>query len=264
MSTTLLRRRRLAQAGLSMVELLVGLTIGVFVLIAALGSLVLTRTSGTVIADSASLISQGNQAMRLIGFHLRQGGAIELRPVDPAAAPGSRLYQFSDLFNGNDGTGRVVEGVEGGASPDTLIISYETRTDAVSRDCLGAATAAGLPRVQNRFFVSAQSLMCEGSSGGTAQAVLDQIEDFQVGYWVRQGAAPASTLVLRDASQVAGAGGWANVVAVEVCLQLPGTISSHPTAAGSTFLNCRDVATAQDGRQRLVLRSTLHLRNQGQ
>jgi len=264
MNTLNRHRRWRSQSGLSLVELLVGLSVGALVLVAALSSLVLTRGSGAVIADSASMIAQGNHATRLIGFHLRQGGAIELRPVDPAASAGDRLYQFSDLYNGNNGSGRVVEGEEGGNAPDTLTISYETRTDEVTRDCLGAATAAGLPRVQNRFFVDNQALLCQGSGGGAAQAVADNVEDFQVRYWVQQGVAPALTLERQDADAVDAAGTWANVVAVEICLQMMGDIQSHPSVAGASFLNCNDVSTAQGGRQRQVLRSTLHIRNQGQ
>lgn len=264
MSAPNLHRRWRSQSGLSLVELLVGLTIGAFILIAALSSLVLTRGSGAVIADSATLIAQGNHATRLIGFHLRQGGAIEIAPVDPAAPPGGRLYQFSDLFNGNDGTGRVVEGDEGGSAPDALTISYEVRSNEVTRDCLGAPTAAGLPRVQNRFFVDGDRLQCQGSGGGAAQPVADNVEDFQVWYWVQQGVAPALTLVRREAGQVVAAGGWANVVAVEICLQLMGDIQGLPAVAGASFLNCQDASTPQGGRQRQVLRSTLHIRNQGQ
>ena len=152
------------QKGISLIELMVGLAIGLLVALAAVGTLVLTRTSGTTLADSSQLISQGNNVMRLISFHLRQSGAIELTPVDPLLSPGDRYYMFSDLFTGNNAAGLVVQGEEGGSTaPDTLDISYENRVDDrgtpsdvdddvhVSRDCLGAETAATLTRIQNHF-----------------------------------------------------------------------------------------------------------------
>lgn len=252
------------QAGASLIELMVGLTIGLFVLLAAIGTLVLTRTSGTVVADSSAMIAQGNNAMRLVAFHLRQSGAIEVQPIDPALPPGDRRYTFSDAFNGNNGAGLVVQGTEGGAGPDTLTISYENRGAAITRDCLGQQTAAGLPRVQNRFSLTNNTLDCLGSGNANAQPVADNVEDFQVLYWVQQGAAPNQTQFRRQADQVVAAGGWANVVAVDVCLQMRGEMSNHPVIAGTTFLNCRDGNTAHDGRQRQIFRSTLYLRNQGQ
>ena len=264
MSARHLRRTPRRQRGQSLVELMVGVTIGLFVLTAGIGTLVLTRTSGTAIADSAMLVAQGNNALRLMGFMVRQSGAIEIAPVDPAAAPGNRIYMFSDQFNGNNGGGLVVEGTEGGTGPDTLTISYENRGAQITPDCLGAPTAAGLPRVQNRFSVNGTTLECLGSGSTTAQGVADEVEDLQVQYWVRQGVAAAATVVRRQADQVVAAGGWANVVAVEICLQMRGLSTGNPVPSGSTFLNCRGVATAHDGRQRQVFRTTLDLRNQGQ
>jgi hypothetical protein len=83
-----------------------------------------------------------------------------------------------------------------------------------------------------------------------------------VWYWVQAGTGAAATQIRRDASQVVAAGGWANVAAVEVCLQIRGEINDNPVISGSTYTNCRGVSTARDGRLRQVLRSTFNLRNQ--
>lgn len=251
------------QQGVSLIEMMVGITIGLLVVLAAVGTLVLTRTSGTTVADSSQLISQGNNLMRLISFHLRQSGAIELTPIDPLIAPGDRHYMFSDLFTGNNAAGFVVQGVEGGSSaPDSMTISYENRGDTVSRDCLGATTAAGLARIQNHFEFAdtPPRLTCLGSGSATAQPVAENVEDFQVWYWV---APTGATRIRRQADQVVAAGGWINVVAVEVCLQMRGEMR-HPVISGSKYINCRGTATDNDGFQHQILRSTFQLRNQGQ
>ncbi len=253
------------QRGASLVELMVGLTIGLLVVLAAMGTIVLTRSSSTTVADSSVMITQGNNAMRLIGQTLRQSGAIELVPLDATQPLGSRQYVFSNDFTGVGGTGFVMQGTEGGTSgTDTLTVSYQNRTDDTTRDCLGNTTPAGLNRVENLFSVNGTELRCLGSGNATPQPVVDNLEDFQVLYWVQTGTGAAATQIRRAADQVVAAGGWNNVVAVDVCLQLRGEVSNHPIIAGSTFTNCQEAATAHDGRMHQVFRSTFDLRNRGQ
>ena len=251
------------QRGASLIELMVGVTIGMLVVLAAASTIVLTRSSSTSISDSSLMVSQGNNAMRMIGQLLRQAGAVELIPIDATQPVGSRQYLFSNAFTGVNAGGLAIQGTEGAASPDTLSIAFENRGDEMSRDCLGnATTAAG--RVQSQFSVTGTNLNCLGSGNANAQPVTENVEDFQVLYWVQQGVAPNQTQIRRTASQVVAAGGWNNVVAVDVCLQLRGDIATHPVISGSTYINCREVSTAHDGRLHQIFRSTFQLRNQGQ
>jgi type IV pilus assembly protein PilW len=248
--------------GASLIELMVGITIGLLVVLAAIGTIVLTRTSGMTVADSSLMISQGNNAMRLLGSSLRQAGAIEVTPVDSASPVGEQLFLFSNAF-----AGMVVQGTEGGAAPDTLITAQEGRAgNTVIRDCLGAITAAA--RIQNTFTVVGTNLRCLGSGNATEQPIAENVEDFQVFYWVQIGAGAATTQQRMNATQVVAAGGWNNpvspIVAIDVCLQLRGDQAGHPVAAGSTFINCQGTNTVRDSRLHQVFRSTFKLRNQGQ
>jgi type IV pilus assembly protein PilW len=210
------------------------------------------------------MITQGNNAMRMIGFNLRQSGAIELAPLDPGLPVGQRVYNFNDFYTGNGGgawtPGLIVEGTDGGTNPDTLTLSFENRANAVTRDCLGNTTAVAT-RVQSTFSVSGSSLQCLGSGNANAQPIADNVEDFQVWYWVQAGTGPTATQIRRTADQVGAAGGWTNVVAVEICLQIRGEFQNVPITGG-TYVNCRDVSTPRDNRLRQVFRSTFNLRNQ--
>lgn len=256
------------QLGASIIELLVGIAIGLLVILAAMGTIVMTRASGGTVADASLMVSQGNNAMRLIGFYLRQTGTIELLPSDPAAAVGARLFEFSNLFDGVNGTGFAVQGTEGGAAPDTLTISQENRGGAVTRDCLGAASPVGVNRVQTAFTVTTTAgvttLNCLGSGNAISQPVAENVEDFQVMYWVQTGTGAAATQQQMNATQVQAAAAWNNVIAVNVCLQVRGEQTGNPVIAGTTFANCQGGSTARDARLHQVFRSTYNLRSQGQ
>lgn len=248
--------------GASLIELMVGITIGLLVVLAAIGTIVLTRTSGVTVADSTMMISQGNNVMRLLGFSLRQAGAIELVPIDSAIPFEKQQFLFSNAF-----TGSVVEGIEGGAAPDTLTAAQEARAgNTVIRDCLGAAPATA--RVQSSFSVVGTNLLCQGSGNpnpvsNVPQPIAENVEDFQIFYWVQTGAGAATTQQRMNATQVVAAGGWTiNIVAVDVCLQLRGDQTGHPVIASNTFVNCQGSTTARDGRLHQVFRSTFKLRNQ--
>ncbi len=177
------------QRGLSLVELLIGITIGLLVVIAALGSLSFTQVTSTAVGDSARLQQRANSAFRTMGFQLRQAGATEVAQAGPA------VRFSSGQFNGWNGAGRNLDGVEGsGSTPDTLRLSYEDGSGA--RDCLGnpPTTTAGI-RVDNVFYVDAGRLMCKGADG-TIQAILDGVEDFQVTYGLQNVTALAIPAVL--------------------------------------------------------------------
>lgn len=253
------------QHGASLIELMVGITIGLLVVIAAIGTIVLTRTSGATVADSSLMISQGNNAMRLISWQLRPAGAIELAPLNNGVAAVEQQFMFSNQFDGVNGAGFVLQGTEGGAAADSITIAQENRGAAVTRDCLGAASPGGVNRVQAAFSVVGTNLLCAGSGNpNTPQPVAENVEDLQVFYWVQTGAGATATQQRMNAIQVGAATAWNNIVAVDVCLQLRGEQAGHAIVAGSTFVNCQGTNTVRDGRLHQVFRSTFRLRNQGQ
>ena len=63
------------QLGASIMELMVGITIGLLVVIAALGSLVYTHVSSTTMVDATRLQQKADSTFRLINFQTLQAGA---------------------------------------------------------------------------------------------------------------------------------------------------------------------------------------------
>lgn len=71
-------QRHQGQRGLSLIETMVGITVGLLTVLAAVGTLMVTRQGSTTVSESYRLASAGNTAMRLIAATIRQGGAAEL------------------------------------------------------------------------------------------------------------------------------------------------------------------------------------------
>ncbi len=264
------RPRRL-QHGLSLIETMVGITVGLLTVLAAVGTLMVTRQGGTTVSESYRLSSAGNATMRLIAATIRQAGATEL----VQAAPGGNVSFgfFTDRAAGAAGD-QLVSGTEGaGGVPDTLVVSYQHRDDDVTRDCLGNSPGAPPERIDNTFSVTTVELRCVGNRGSTgtvigagAQALVGDnanqntqiaVEDFQVWYWVIN-AAGQQRRVTANNVPAATPLGWPAVDAVEVCLQLRGTATNYPTA---NFTNCAGTSVANGGRLHQVFRGVYKLRN---
>src|ERR1700712_292745 len=124
------------QGGVSLVELLVGLTLGLMVVAAAIGTLIVSRTASGAVGDLSQLQQQGSYALRVIAVQMRQAGSIA--PVKDSI---TSLYSFSDAFIGFGGNSSVVTGSDGaGSSADTVSVSNEPldgNPDTRPRDCLG-------------------------------------------------------------------------------------------------------------------------------
>ena len=272
------------EAGLSLVELLVGIAIGLMVVLAATGTLVLNRTSSNTISDTAAITAQASNALRQMAYLLRQTGAMESTATpDTAALPAAQqtfdLATFGAAPPGaafaHPVTGTITGIITGrnnltasGLTYDELTFVFSSRGAAVSRDCLGNQAAAMNADLPNRFFLQADNpgaavsetnrpnLMCQGLSANPAQPVARNVEDLQIQYLVDQGA----TQQWRNAAQVQAAGAWNQVTALELCLLLRGEVN-HGASLTGNYTNCNGVVTAHDRFWRVAMRQTVQLRN---
>jgi type IV pilus assembly protein PilW len=233
---------------MGLVDLLVGLGIGLLVALAAQDSLLQSQRAATAVNESNRLQQDASTALRILGHQLKQTGA----PVLVDATAGQVRIQREV----SDNQGGALGGTDGGAQgPDTLSVAYPLDATADARDCLGQSPAG--TTVRSTFRVSGQELQCLGSAARpTYQALVAGVEDFQVWYGVRQG----DTLQYRPASAVPE---WSTVVTVQVCLVLVGESRTYP-APSIGAQGCRDnKLQAQDGRLRRVFRQVFSLRHHG-
>jgi type IV pilus assembly protein PilW len=249
------------QRGLSIIELMVALAIGLLIVAAGLVILVDTRLTSATVVDGSRLQGRADMMLRVLGFHLSQAGAVEL------ADNGAGAVVFSGEYTGYDPavTGSAfmsVHGVDGGTSAsDTLRISYED--DGTILDCRGNRTTtvsgSGASRIDHQFTRStAGELMCRGASGTTELAIGDGVEDFQVSFRVRNGTGGATSFSTHSAATMPAAD-WPRVAAVTICLQVAGELTSLP--ANGSVTGCRAQSVAADGRMRRVVWRTYALRN---
>lgn len=273
------------QKGISIVELLVGMAIGLLVLVAAVGSLVYTRVSSTVVGDSSRLQQDASTAFRTIGQQIRQGGARRV-----VAGPGGNV-EFNSQYVGapvpyatGAGTPVLVGGMDGANdAPDTLQISYDTAAiipddpddpdepeapatpwPNQNNDCIGERTSFHEKRSQfpntvfSVFAVNAnQELTCDGSGPTDGAIALAQgVEDFQVWY----GARNTSNDQLTYQSSAVPTAANQQIETVMVCLRMAGQATGNP---GANTTGCNGQVIADDGRIRRTFFRVFNMRNAG-
>lgn len=252
-----------AQRGFSIMELMVGLTVGLLVVIAGIGSLASTQTSSAVLGDSARLQQTADAVFRNVGYHIAQASALEIE------VPGAdlALVSFSNVYNGYDATRPYsIHGNEGASSAaDTLRVSYQD--SGASVDCLGGRPAAipATANVNNMFSKSTTSddLMCLGWSNASSQSVASGVKDFQVWYGVRTGIVPGTeTFRFYTAGAIGAppaAPNWNDVRAVRICIEVVGESTSYQNPS---LINCQGAnVTPTDNLLHRVFWRTYTLRN---
>lgn len=243
------------QSGFSLIELMIGLLVGLVVVIAAMGCLAYTRAASQVVGDSTRLQQDAATAFRIIGQAIRQAGARRL--VD---MPGG-MVAFNPQYKGieahaNTGLAINIKGTDGARNgPDTLTIDRDPTgtTGFDSVDCVGGSVAPG-ENVSNIIRLDAGLLKCGGP--GAQYGLVAGVEDFQVWYGLREG----DGLRYTTASALAqlSPAPWDQVEALRICLRLAGGLKSQP---GTPTRGCQDEVIPNDGRLRRVFFHVFTLRN---
>ncbi|MDM0112678.1 prepilin-type N-terminal cleavage/methylation domain-containing protein [Variovorax sp. J22R133] len=255
------------QRGATLLELLVGLTIGALVIGAAMASMLIARDAATSVSDMSQLQQQGAHAMRNIGIQVRQAGSLDLQLATAggsatsttastaSAASTPTVVEFIDGFVGLDGGAAFVDGVDGaGTKPDSFrVANLPAPLLAAQRfDCLGQEPGE-TGRIDATFAVEKGNLRCKSSTSQN-QPLVEGVAGFRVRYRLQD----EDKVRAMRASEIAKAQFWPGVTAVEVCLDLQG----HERKDSGTYVNCDGQTVTRDGRLHVVLRNVFHLRTQ--
>jgi type IV pilus assembly protein PilW len=289
------------QRGVTLLELLVGITIGLLTIAVAMGALMVSRGVTGSVSDVSDLQQQASYAFRVIGSQLRQSGSIKLKlsatklDNDPTPVLAGEPVAFeTDFSDGSNTFALATDTLSGLDSPSAsqykLTAGYRNYTEdvylrvdpsatpapeSVFRNCLGGR---GTPTLIQSLFVlntASNELRCNGrgAAGDDIQPIVRNAANFQVRYLMQTEAGTGDPkLRYVDAATVGAPGtpGWAQVFAVEVCLVLFGNEKLN-LPAGSTYTDC-DGATAVDlttlaeprnRRAHMVFRNVYQLRSQG-
>lgn len=275
-------RRQRTQHGATLIELMVGITIGLLTITVAMGALMVSRGVSGTVSDASQLQQQSAYAFRVIGLQLRQAGSLYLNLAPQKAA--GEVIDISDpvgleaKIDGFDPAVNTLIGIDDpSASEYKLSVGYRNykeplHTSATSqsmqRNCLGETNSDTL--IQSRFTLdkTLHVLRCAGS--GAAQPFAENIANFEVRYLLQDTMTTPGNPQIRYASASDVGVNWNRVQGVEVCLVLFGTESiempagsSYTDCDGSTAINMTTLTGKRAKRMHMVFRNVYQLRSQG-
>ena len=282
------------QRGVTLLELMVGITIGLLVVAVAMGALMVSRNVSGTISDASGIQQQAAYAIRTIGQQLRQAGSLYLN-LDPnntsvtdSTLAASTPVAFETTASPDaSGAGNSFEPsintLSGTSNSNSITLSvgyrrykeaaFDGTTQSLVRNCLGGPKDDSEDRRMESIFTftpSDSTLRCSGNNA-TAQPILQNVADFQVRYLQQSDGATGDTkiqYVTADTVGEADSGNWSKVQAVEICMVLYGDeVIDIP--AGSQYTDCsgQKVNFPTSGvaarRMHLTFRNVFQLRSQG-
>lgn len=263
------------QRGFNLIELMVGIVIGLLVVAVAGGALMVSRGVSGTVSDASALQQQASYAFRVIGQQLRQSGSLFLNldpnnvgnatsatevSTSPYALPvaiETKRAGASNSFDPRDVSNNSLTGTSTGVTVGYRRYqeqSYQptAATPALqsqSRDCMGGpsdnAANAGFARFQSTFSLGADgSLLCAGTVSATAQPIIGNVASFRLRYLVLgSGGTGNPTVRYVDAgADGSGISNWSQVTGVEVCLVLFGN-ERMDIPSGTNYTDCDGTTT---------------------
>ncbi len=263
---------RTSQRGATLLELMVGITIGLLTVAVALGALMVSRGVSGTVSEASQLQQQASYAFRVIGQQLRQAGSRQLDPVTPPDvhakfyAPNNVPVVFSGIMpiSGKDTPGATEFALEVNyQNIKELTVLEPTDGEYQIRNCLqekAEAASVPLPMVTNKFKRNAtdETLVCSGT--GAAQPIIQNVKDFAIQYLTQATDGDSSAAPTYQYVNATTAGsGWLKVYAVQVCLELEGT--ERIDTVGAKYKKCDGTEVDRGNKLRMVFRNTYHIRN---
>ena len=252
------------QAGLTLIELMSGLAVGLLVVAVATVSLLGSRSVTGAVSDISGIQQQAAYVMRTFGTQLRQAGSLYLDLGLDADGKGEITSATAFQLRGSTDTAIA----ENNGSVTIRFTGYEEPTFAnagpISRNCLGAPgsiPAGTTASIESIFTLNGTDLRCND------QPIAQNVAAFQVRYLLQGTDQDDPTMLYTNSAGVAD---WNRVQGVEVCLVLFGTEridlpegASYTGCDGSTAVNITTLAAPRTNRMHYVFRNVFQLRSQG-
>lgn len=252
------------QTGLTLIELMIGLAVGLLVVAVATVSLLGSRSVTGAVSDISGIQQQAAYVMRTFGTQLRQAGSLYLDLGLDADGDGEITSATAFQLRGSTDTAIA----ENNGSVTIRFTGYEEPTFAnagpISRNCLGAPgsiPAGTTASIESIFTLNGTDLRCND------QPIAQNVAAFQVRYLLQGTDQDDPTMLYTNRDGVAD---WNRVQGVEVCLVLFGTEridlpegASYTGCDGSTAVNITTLAAPRTNRMHYVFRNVFQLRSQG-
>lgn len=285
------KRSRHRQAGLSIVEVLVSLVIGLVVVGAVLMSYITSGQTNKLQAAYAQMNEDAQIGLYILSRDLLLAGYAQALGVDPTTFKFGRTYSNRPVFGCDLGfvsprtSGAVACATTGTAGPAIEMVYEADVTNTVPSggfpsDCLGASLESLQQSVvgtggtttfyitRNRYYLSEgntgrSELHCASSLNNTGQPLVDNVQGMKLWYGEANPADPRQIVRYVSAANVKDSGAdFGYVVSVRVCLLMR---SSEPVLTGedsANYLDCDAVSqTSPDRHVRRAFFTTTALRN---
>lgn len=252
--------------GLSLIEVLVSLVIGLIVVGAVLVSYLGSGKTGRVQAAYAEMNENAQIAMTIMNRDLLLAGYAQPTGVS-GGSTFTRSYSDRPVFGCDKGLDSVSRRNQSapwdatacsgtGADDHVIEVVYEadlTNTVPTSAnvpsDCIGntlPTTVVGTATyyiAHNRFYLSAGSsgrseLYCASQQGATGQPLVDNVEAMRIWYGEANAADPRQIVKYVSASSVAD---WGRVLSVRVCMLMKSSEAVLNSEDPLTYLDCDGV-----------------------
>jgi len=271
------------QNGLSLIELMIAMLIGIFLLAGISKSYIDSKNASTQTNQISVLEDNGRYALETITNILEKTG---YTPINAEPIPSQFITDNAEVIKTNctDGSENVVdesiidptENGSGSSSSDTLATVFhgdsghftDCTGNTLPLDCRllslpGVNTSSEAARIYNSFSVDNDNstLNCSGSRSGASEVIAEGVENIQFLYGldtIDDGQVTVDRYV--NASDVAGL--WNNVVSVQVAILVRSLKEVRPKPVSKTFTLLDTVVTSPSDRyQRQVFSTTVKLRN---
>jgi len=288
----------MSAAGFTLIEMMVSLAIGLAVIGALIAAYLASFSSGRHSDALVQVTEDATLALNVMRQQVAQAGYSQFHGVGeggpvlhsfPALA-GCAAAGFIDLQASILAPANCKPGVADADAPDSLEVAYEGSVLPAKSsngilggsdgqqplDCLGnsfakthdAATGDDYFLDDSKFYVADGSLYCHGPGNAAGAAVVQNVETLQVRYGMAAapaGAPGAGQIIYYGVAPPAGSALWADVVSVNLCVQVRSAAKvldarSAPTLGG--YVDCHGAQrTAADGYMRRTFTTTIVLQN---
>lgn len=274
--------------GLSLIELMVAMVIGLVVVGAVLAAYLGTGTAGKHSLALAQINEDASVALSILRSHIAQAGYS--RPVAFSGGKIIPVYTGPHLFGCNSGFADLSKDMGalscGSGSQHALAVAFEADASnsimggspKVPLDCIGNGLAEVNDPSSGKYFLSysrfyiassgsgGQALYCRGSSAGTTggQALVENIQRLQVLYGLAEPGGREARRYLNAQQMVEAGARYDEVVSVRLCVVV---VSSEPVMDAVTpYQGCDPFAalttpSAGDRRMFRAFSSTIVLQN---
>ncbi|SDS65449.1 type IV pilus assembly protein PilW [Halopseudomonas litoralis] len=237
------------QKGLTLIELMVALLLGLIFSAAAFQLLFANQRTFGLQQTLASLQEDGQMALRYIAADIRNAGR---GTILQGTIPPVILDPASPNGHSQNGTN------------DELVVQYFG-----TADCQGTTSATEV-EIINRYFVQGGALLCSGNRSGGTVELLNGVESFQVLYGLdtdKNETLSVTTYANASATMLDPSEAGADDAPVLVSIRLAVLLQSEeltqqaPSSATTHHVLNQRITSPSDRRIRRVFSTTVHMRN---